>query len=260
MRRGRLTCIVDVVGGLPRTERIYIRDSYARECRSEVLRVVRDRGAKRYLVLDRTVFHPLEGGQPSDRGEIVGERFSLTVKKALSSAGVVAHYGTISGEDPQPGDAVTCRLDWERRYLIMRLHTAGHILDAAVSEVFGGPVNTLGANHGPPEAHVDYAARLPSEDELGRIERIASEIVSDDLQVRVRFVVPEELESSAYNAPNLDRLPEAPVYRLVEIPGRNSIPCTGTHVARTGEVGGVRVLGATPLRGGFRLSYWVTRP
>ncbi len=255
-----MTRIVDVVTGLPQTERIYLRDSYVRECRAEVLRVVKDRGAKRYLVLDRTVFHPLEGGQPSDRGEIVGEEFRLTMKKALSSGGVVAHYGTISGGDPRPEEAVTCRLDWERRYLIMRLHTAGHILDAAVSEIFGNPVNTLGANHGPPEAYVDYAARMPTEDELRRIERIANEIVAEDLEVGVRFVGPEELESSAYNAPNLDRLPRAAVYRLVEIPGRNSIPCTGTHVTRTGEVSGIRVLGVSPIEGGFRLAYWVTEP
>ncbi len=252
-----LTRVGEVVAGLPPTERIYLRDSYARECGARVLRVVADRGARRYLVLDRTVFHPLEGGQPSDVGEVVGADggFRLEVRKALASGGVVAHYGPISGEDPSTGEGVVCRLDWGRRYLIMRLHTAGHILDAAVGEVLGGPVRTLGARHGPPEAYVDYGGRVPGERELLRIEEIANGIVKEDLEVVIRFVGPEDLGSAAYNAPNLDRLPRAREYRLVEIPGRNSIPCSGTHVSRTGEVGEIRVLGALPIEGGFRLRY-----
>jgi Predicted metal-dependent hydrolases related to alanyl-tRNA synthetase HxxxH domain len=74
--------------------------------------------------------------------------------------------------------------------------------------------------------------------------------------VVVRFVKAEELPRYLYNAPNLQRLPTAEVYRVVEIPGVNAMPCTGTHVRRTGEVGGVKVL-RVEKRLGYRVYYTV---
>ncbi len=245
--------------GLPETDALYLRDSYLRSCSARVIRISVGRGRRRYLALDRTVFHPLSGGQPSDVGVIRGEGFELSVRKTLLRRGVVIHFGLLSGREPAEGDEVRCALDWGRRYRVMRLHTAGHILDAAVSPHYGRVVRTLGAMHGPPDPHVDYGAETPPPDLIPSIEERANDIVSADLRVRVTFVAREETAGAIRWAPNLERLPPSRVYRVVEIGGVNAVPCTGTHVARTGEVGRIRVLGADPVDRGFRLSYDVSR-
>lgn len=253
-----MTSIEQVAEGLPETEKLYLIDSYAKACPSVILRVVKHRGARRYVVLDRTLFHPLAGGQPSDSGFIEGEGFRFQVKKVLLHGGVVVHFGKLVGREPQAGEPVRCVLDWEKRYLVMRLHTAGHLLDAAVSEYFGKCVDTLGASHGPPEAYVDYDHDPPDADALQAIEECANRLVARDLEVRVKFVEAERLAEEVYNAPNLDRLPRSARYRVVEIVGVNSIPCTGTHVARTREVGRINLVRLERLDRGFRLRYSVS--
>lgn len=252
-----MTSIERAVEGLPETEKLYLTDSYVKTCSATVIRIIKHRGARRHIVLDRTVFHPLAGGQPSDTGLIEGEGFRFQVKKALLHKGVVLHFGKLTGREPEEGESVECVLDWERRYLVMRLHTAGHILDAAVSEYFGRCVDTLGANHGPPAAYVDYDHAPPDARALASIEESANRIAASDLEVKIKFVEAERLAEEVYNAPNLDRLPKASSYRIVEIVGVNAIPCTGTHVVRTKEVGRIELLSLEELSRGFRLRYRV---
>ena len=238
---------------MPETEKLYLRDSYLRRSSATVQRVVREKGRRYYLALDATIFHPLGGGQPSDTGLIRSEGMLFEVKKALESGGVIVLYGKALEGEPEEGVTVIQELDWGRRYLIMRLHTAGHVVDRAVTEVLGTQVNTLGAMHGPPRAFVEYGARLDA-GILGKIEELANDLL-DDREVVVKEVSPEELPSSIYGAPNLGRLPEARVYRVIEVRGINAIPCTGTHVARTSEVGEILITGLEEVEGGSRVYY-----
>jgi len=151
------------------------------------------------------------------------------------------------------GLEVKQELNWGRRYLIMRLHTAGHVVDRAVSDILGSHIDTMGALHGPPRAYVEYKAEI-SEDQLIQIEGIANDIL-DDREVLIREVGPEELQNYIYGAPNLGRLPKASVYRIVEIKGINAIPCSGTHVSRTSEIGRIKLVGVERIDGGSRLYY-----
>uniref|UniRef100_A0A7J3X8T3 Alanyl-tRNA editing protein n=1 Tax=Thermofilum pendens TaxID=2269 RepID=A0A7J3X8T3_THEPE len=237
-----------------RTEPLYMKDSYLRRCEAKVLEVERGRGRRAYVVLDRTVFHPLSGGQPSDEGFIASAGGRMEVRKALLLGGELKHWGVFAEGEIGEGDEVVCEIDWERRYTVMRLHTAGHILDYAVAKLFGRLVDTVEAFHGPPEAYLEYDVESPPDP--AALEELAREVVEADLPVVVRFVKAEELPRYLYNAPNLQRLPTAEVYRVVEIPGVNAMPCTGTHVRRTGEVGGVKVL-RVEKRLGYRVYYTV---
>lgn len=240
------------------TIRVYLEDSYLKELSATLITYLCERHDRCYLVLDKTIFHPRGGGQPSDIGLIRGGELEFRVTKVLDVNGVLVHYGKVVSGKPEQGLAVNVSLDWGHRYLTMRHHTAGHILDYAIAKTYGGVVNTLDAFHGPPESFIVYGSRLvPSGSELEVIEKYANEIVQQSRVVRVFWVKAEELPLRAYNAPNLQRLPSADVYRVVEIEGVNAIPCTGTHVKNTIEVGEVKVLRAEHHPEGFKLIYTV---
>ncbi len=244
--------IAEVVEGLPPTEKLYLRDSYLRRAPTRLLRVVKEKGSRYYVVPTSSIFHPLGGGQPSDMGWLTGE-VKFEVKKALEGGRVIVLYGKLLEGELVEGMEVTQELDWERRYYIMRLHTAGHVIDRAVSDVIGERVSTLGALHGPPRAYVEYGAPIDSS-LLREIEERANKLL-DDRRVLVLEVSREELPSRIYGAPNFGRLPEMDRYRVVEVEGVNAIPCSGTHVKSTSEIGSIRLLGIEEIEGGVRLFY-----
>jgi len=237
------------------TRRIYLENQYARECDSLVLKIVESKGKRAYMVLDQTVFHPLGGGQPSDVGEIRAGGGVFAVKKVITIDGELYHYGVFQAGLIGEGSPVHCRIDWEARYKVMRLHTAGHVLDRAVSLFYGGLVNTVSAFHGPPQAYIEYA--VEEKPVLEAVERIANEIVARGLPVIVKWVSGSELASTLYNAPNTDRVPSSDKYRVVEIPTVNAMPCMGTHVSNTMEVGRILLTGAEETAAGWKLFYTV---
>lgn len=242
----------DVAKNLPPTEKLYLNDPYLRRISAEVLRVVKEKGSRYYLVLDRSLFHPLGGGQPSDSGWLI-DGLKFEVKKVLESEGVLVFYGKLLEGELREGVEVVQELEWERRYYIMRLHTAGHVIDRALSDLMGKDVDTLGALHGPPKAYVEYGA-LIDESLLTEIEKRANDLL-DDREVRAIIVSKEELSSKVYGAPNLGRLPDLEEYRIVEIEGINAIPCSGTHVRRTSEIGRIELERLETLGSGTRLYY-----
>ncbi|MEM2216845.1 MAG: alanyl-tRNA editing protein [Thermofilaceae archaeon] len=202
--------------------------------------IERVKGKRAYITLDRTIFHPLSGGQPSDEGVISNNSGVFEVKKVIRSGSTIRHWGSLTSGALSVGDKVICEINWEKRYKVMRLHTAGHILDYAMLQLYGELVETLNAYHGPPESYLEYNVEV--EPNTRELERLANEIVSRALYVVVHIIPAEELDKHVYNAPNLLRLPEASKYRIVEIPGVNAMPCTGTHVLNTKEVGKVHIL------------------
>ena len=240
----------------PPTRKLYEEDSYLREADSTVIGYVEEKSRRYYTVFSETIFHPRAGGQGSDTGLAEWEGGSFKVEKALNVGGVVVHRGRLlEGCMPEAGAAVRLVLDWGNRYRTMRLHTAGHILDHAVRVVYGRVVETLDAYHSPPIPYVVYSARAPTASELKEIERVANEVVSMDLPVKVVYVERGGLERVVLYAPNLSRLGEAESYRVVVIEGLNAIPCTGTHVKRSGEVGRIVIREVADLNGKFKLVY-----
>ncbi len=229
------------------TGELYLADPYARRCESRVTDIERVKGRRAYITLDRTIFHPLGGGQPSDEGVISGSSGVFEVRKVIRVGSAIKHWGSFASGTLSVGDEVTCEIDWGRRYKVMRLHTAGHVLDYAMLQLYGRLVETLDAYHGPPEPYLEY--NVEAKPDAGELERLANEIVLRALPVAVRIVPAGELGKHVYNAPNLSRLPGADRYRIVEIPGVNAMPCTGTHVSNTREVGRVRILRVEKFRG-----------
>jgi misacylated tRNA(Ala) deacylase len=225
--------------GVAATELLYATDAYAREFDSDVVAVDESAHA---VALAATLFFPTGGGQPHDTGRLdlpTGAAAVTTVAK--DRQGVAWH--TLSEDSPLPevGTRVHGTLDWERRYLLMRTHTALHVLNGVIWLDHGAQVT--GANMTPGEGRLDFELAAMSQ-EFGRaVAARVNEQVERDLPVRVVFLP----RSEADRDPSLIRLKANLIprsvdpLRVIDIVGLDRQADGGTHVASTGEIGTVRV-------------------
>ena len=221
------------------TDLLYLTDSNVRVFVGTVVA-----GAGRGVVLDRTAFYPGGGGQPADRGHLLYEGAPLpVVGVARGEGGAVVHE---LGEDaavPPVGATVQGELDWAHRYQLMRTHTALHVLCGTVFREYGALVT--GGQMYPDRARMDFELEDLNPERVAHIERRANEHIAADLPVRVQLLPRAE----AFAIPDLIRTkinllpPGIETVRVVEIVGLDLQADGGTHVARTGEVGGLRVVG-----------------
>lgn len=251
-----MVSLAEVVAGLPETKKLYLDDSYKREAESRILRWVKDTGRKGYVVVRETIMHPKSGAQPSDHGVLESAGITFTVSKVMEYNGVIVHYGEISGGDFKEGDCVKLSLDWERRYKIMRTHTAGHIVDYAVVTVCGRSFQSQSAMHDVGHGFQEYLGEYSGDLEK-RIEEVANEVVTSSKPVFAEYVSAHELSEKVFGAPNLGRLPHLDVYRIIVIEGINAIPCGGTHVKNTSEVGHIKIESIEQVGNCFKISYRV---
>jgi misacylated tRNA(Ala) deacylase len=229
------------------TERIYSTEQYASAVDATVVGVDPDDGR---VLLDRTVFYPGGGGQPHDVGELVlGDDRLRVVRVAEDSRGV---WHWLEGGLPPTGTAVRGEVDWDRRYRLMRTHTAMHALCGVVWERFASPVT--GGNMEPGVGRLDF--ELPNWDPEARepLERELNDRLAAALPVEIAFL-PREV---ADQDPSLIRTkvsllpPTLTEVRVVDIVGLDRQADGGTHVASTGEVGRVRIAKIESKGKGFR--------
>jgi misacylated tRNA(Ala) deacylase len=212
-------------------------DSYVREFDACVVEVHADEGA---IVLDQTAFYPGGGGQPCDTGVLTVGSNTVSVTKVKSQGGQVWHW--IDGDLPSLDASVRGRLDWERRYRLMRTHTALHILCGVVWRDYGAQVT--GGNMEPLKGRMDFEFESLRQELVHEIEAKVNSEVQAAREVYVK-VLPR---AEAFEIPDLIRtkinlLPEGIAeVRTVEIVGLELQDDGGTHVAKTREVGRVRVV------------------
>ena len=229
---------------LPETDLLYQRDSGLRAVESTVVGIEAE---SRLVALDKTVVFPGGGGQPSDVGMLtrLGDDRQWPVVAARKAGGVVWHELGGDGLLPEVAERVRVDLDWERRYRLMRMHTALHVLCGVVFRDYGALVT--GGNMGPDRARMDF--EMDSADftpeRVAEIERRANEELRSGRDVLVRILPRDE----AFQIPDLIRtkinlLPEGITeVRTVEIVGLDLQADGGTHVQNTREVGSLRVVG-----------------
>jgi misacylated tRNA(Ala) deacylase len=217
------------------TELLYTTDSYLQRFDATVTAVT-DLG----VVLDRTTFYPGGGGQPADMGwlEVDGRRYPVTGLKRVE--GQLVHL--IEGEMPGVGTAVTGQLDWERRYQLMRTHTAMHILCGVIWRDYGASVT--GGNMEPLSGRMDFEFETMRQELVAEIEQAVNVEVAAAHDVHVKILPREE----AFQIPDLIRtkinlLPAGITeIRTVELVGLDLQADGGTHVANTREVGRMRIV------------------
>ena len=216
------------------TELLYTTDAYVSEFEATVTQHVEGG-----VVLDRTAFYPGGGGQPSDTGTLSAGGQTWVVTAVKKAGGAPVHF--IDGELPPVGAAVVGRLDWTRRYQLMRTHTAMHILCGVVFRHYGAQVT--GGNMDPLHGRMDFEFETMRQELVAAIEEAINAEVAAARPVRVRILPREE----AFAIPDLIRtkinlLPEGITeVRTVELVGLDLQADGGTHVANTREVGRIRV-------------------
>jgi len=219
------------------TQLLHLSDSYLRQFEATVVAV-----AEGGVVLDRTAFYPQGGGQPSDTGIFRDEEGrEYTVLKVQKVKGQVVHR--LEEEPPAVGSTVQSFIDWDRRYKLMRTHTALHILCGMIWRDYGASVT--GGNMEPLKARMDFELESMSAQFSAEVEQKINREVAAARPVRTRILPREE----AFQIPDLIRtkinlLPESiQEVRVVEIEGLDLQADGGTHVANTSEVGWIRVTG-----------------
>jgi misacylated tRNA(Ala) deacylase len=221
------------------SDNLCYRDAYAR---SVPARVLQTDGAA--VLLDRTVFYPGGGGQPSDSGWLQTDAGqSLPIASARKSGDDIWHELDAAAEALTIGQSVEAELDWERRYALMRTHSALHVLCGVIWRDHGASVT--GGNMEPLAGRMDFEFETMRGELVAEIERRVNEEIAADREIRVNVLPREE----AFAIPDLIRTkinllpPGISEVRTIEIVGLDLQADGGTHVARTSEIGRVRVTG-----------------
>ena len=214
------------------TEELFREDAFARECDASVVGV-----AGGGLLLDRTVFYCTGGGQPGDRGRLILEDGdALEVLDTLKAGDDIVHRLAEASALPPLGARLRAEIDWERRYRLMRMHSAMHLLCRAVDcPVTGGQV-------GEEKSRLDFDAGEGGLDKEAIAARLA-QWIAEDHPIRHFWIDAEELEGRPELVRTMSVRPPTGSgrVRLVEIEGLDLQACGGTHVRSTAEIGTVQV-------------------
>lgn len=218
---------------MPVTDPLFQQDAYLRQCRARVVEC-----GPEGVVLDRTVFYPLGGGQPGDTGRLMTSTGrEWRVADTRKGEGVrILHVLSETGAPPVVGETVVAEIDWERRYAHMRMHTCLHLLGSVLR--FGVTGGQIAAYKG--RLDFDTGEEIDRE----RVAEAVNALIAADHGVRSQWITDEELDRQPQLVRTMSVQPPrgAGRIRLLEIPGVDLQPCGGTHVARTAEIGEVVVV------------------
>ncbi|MGB9868336.1 alanine--tRNA ligase, partial [Methanothermobacter sp.] len=189
------------------------------------------------VILDRTLFYPEGGGQPSDTGYIEADGCRIRIKHAEKIGNVVLHR-TDDEICLKPGETVRGCIDSDRRLQLTRNHTATHLIVAAARRVLGDHIWQAGAQKGVKSSRIDLSHyRRITQGELDEMERLANEYVMRNIPLDVRWMDRDIAEKRYGFILYQGGVVPGSMIRVVEIPGVDVQACAGTHVNRTGDIG-----------------------
>ncbi|WP_428649451.1 alanyl-tRNA editing protein [Roseibium sp.] len=214
------------------TTALFRDDAYLRTCEAEVVGV-NERGG---IVLDRTVYYAMGGGQPGDSGHLEledGSRIEIATTVYDDDRTSIVHVPAEGQSLPPAGTKLIAHIDWERRYRLMRMHTALHLLSVAL------PYPVTGGQIGDPEGRLDFDMGAETIDKDALTEKLNA-LASNDHEVTTEWITDEELDANPGLVKTMSVKPPrgSGRVRLVRIGGDIDLqPCGGTHVSRTSEIG-----------------------
>ncbi|MEW9918828.1 alanyl-tRNA editing protein [Marimonas sp. MJW-29] len=219
------------------TQMLFRQDAYLREAPAVVADLTPEGG----IILDRTVFYPTGGGQPGDSGWISWDGNHLPIATTVKGQGdAIVLVPAEAAALPPKGAHVTQKLDWDRRHKHMRVHTALHLLSVVIP--FGVTGGQISATHG----RLDFDMPDAPEDR-DELEEALNSYVALDARVSEGWITGAELEANPQLVKTMAVQPPkgAGDIRLIRIGEEDNWidlqPCGGTHVARTGEIGALRL-------------------
>ena len=220
------------------TKKLYYTDMYGKEFDASVVSVGDD-----YIMLDKTLFYPSSGGQPNDTGILKSKNGEISIVDVKQENGEIMHI-TEDLKDISQGDSVHGIIDWNRRYIHMRYHTAVHIIDGVVSNDYKNGLLTGGQIYND-HARVDFSFDIIDRELITEIISKANEIVNSGLKVFEREITSKEaleIPGIARTEPGRQLIEKLPVVRIIEIENFDFQADGGTHVHNTKEVGKIEML------------------
>jgi len=216
------------------TELLFREDAYLKTASARVL-AVHPHG----IELDRTIFYPMGGGQIGDTGGLVranGERIAIADTRK-GEMDTVLHVPLPGAVQPDIGETLTLEIDWARRYSLMRLHTALHVMSCVVV----APVT--GGNIAPDKARLDFDIDMSVLD-AGKIVQETNALIARGVETETVWITDEELDARPDLVKTMSVQPPrgAGRVRLLSIAGVDLQPCGGTHVKNIAEIGAIRVI------------------
>ena len=213
------------------TEALFRDDSYLKSCDATVEDVIDNA-----IILDRTVFYPLGGGQPGDTGRLAwdgGE--AVVVDTRYGDGGAIRHLLADGASIPETGTQVRAELDWGRRYRHMRMHTGLHLLGSVLQ------YGVTGGNIGSEKSRLDFDMQDPVDKDA--VTAALQQLVAADHPVACRWITDAELDAQPELVRTMSVQPPRGVgkVRLLEIRDVDLQPCGGTHLKSTSEVGAIRI-------------------
>ena len=216
------------------SERLFETDARLASCEARVV------GAdERGVRLDRTVFYARGGGQPGDRGTLrTADGAETAIADTVKDGnGDILHIPAGGAPALPVGAAVTAAIDWPRRHRLMRMHSCLHLLSALV------PGAVTGGQVGVDKSRLDFDLSGADKPDKAALTEALNALIAEDRAVSFRLVAEAELDANPELVKTMSVAPPrgAGLVRLVEVDGVDLQACGGTHVARTGEIGPVRV-------------------
>jgi Ser-tRNA(Ala) deacylase AlaX len=238
-----------------KTLQIYLDDSYQKEMDAQVLECAPDSEGKYKLILDKTVFYAMGGGQSTDQGKLTSDSWSGDVYQVMMKDGELWHFVNAKTA-PTGGETVHGTIDWDRRYKNMRLHSGGHIVDFAMCLLGYSPTPLMPykGDHGK-KPYIVYQGTM-DEDFKQKLEDKSNELVEKDLHFSWLFQPYEELQKEAiYLQPGL---PTNKPLRTLRLDTVGAVADGGTQVHSTGEVGKIVIPSIEIVNGTTVVHYQLT--
>ncbi len=221
------------------TQPLYLEDFTITEHEAKVVRIESE-VERIVVILDSTHFYPQGGGQPYDQGEITSPTAQFIVEDFRFVDGEVRHIGHFESRSFSEGETVVCRINKERRQLMSRLHSAGHVVDLAMKNLGITWVPGKGF-HFSEGSYVEYIGSFEGMDKeklQSDLEAECNKAIQADLTTKLEFMDKAAMEKVCAFVP--DKLPEGKPSRVVFF-GEYAIPCGGTHVKSLGEIGSMSI-------------------
>jgi alanyl-tRNA synthetase len=242
---------------VPETEKLYYQDQYMKEFEGKVLKVIDDR----YVVLDKTCFYPEGGGQPADGGFFkFGESKAKVVD--VQKVGKVIVHKMEGSAVPKVGNKVKGFIDWDKRYSLMKNHTATHVIGGAAKRVLGQHVWQYGTQKGTESSRLDISHyRRLSLEEIHKIETLANQAVQRNIPVETAWMPRNEAENRyGFRLYQGGAVPGKEI-RVVRAGDWDVEACAGTHLKNTGEIGLIKIIHSERVQDGVeRLTYSIGMP
>ena len=224
-----------------KTTMLYMEDNYTKKFEAKILKTGED-----YIVLDKTAFYPLGGGQESDTGIMRYQGSIYKIKNVRRESGEVRHFIENPEILPQKGEKVECELDWEKRHIHMRYHSAIHVLSRYMQLEYNADVvsNNISTRSGRADFNLIEAL---TQDDLQKIEQEVNKLIEKNFPIEINFIPREEaiifLKEKGYQTDYIDMVPPSvKIFRIISVGDYDYASCAGTHVANTSEIGKIKIV------------------